>query len=254
MTTTSRPDPTVHTAPGRRRRRGITVALVGADGAGKSTLSRLLQAPGALPRPVKTIYMGVNLEASSLMLPTTRALLSVKRARGAEQEPAAAASVAPGGHHSAPGTASGSGWRRSVKDAARLGVWAAEEWVRQVAAVWYTARGYIVVFDRHFFADFYYSGTAAGAGQRGASVRLHDWMLRRLYPKPDLTLCLDAPAEVLFARKREDSPAFLAQRRQQYLDLAAVVPAYALVDASRPVDAVLGDVTEAISARWARSG
>ena len=59
----------------------LTVALVGPDGAGKSTISaRLRQA--ALPAPVKTIYMGVNLEASTLMLPTTRLLLAAKRARG----------------------------------------------------------------------------------------------------------------------------------------------------------------------------
>ena len=69
--------------PGSARRpptrsRSLTVALVGADGAGKSTVTRLLQTAD-LPRPVKTIYMGVNLEASSLMLPTTRALLLLRR-------------------------------------------------------------------------------------------------------------------------------------------------------------------------------
>lgn len=227
-------------------RRSLTVALVGADGAGKSTLSSMLQAPGALPRPVKTIYMGVNLEASSLMLPTTRALLSVKRARGADRrgpEPQGP------GHHSDAGQEHGS----PVKEATRLAVWALEEWVRQLAAAWYTARGYIVVFDRHFFADFYHRTASPGAGPRGAAARLHDWMLRRLYPKPDLTVCLDAPAEVLYERKQEDSPAFLAQRRQQYLDLATVMPAYALIDATQPLQSVFDDVAETISEPWARS-
>ncbi len=229
------------------RRRSLTVALVGADGAGKSTLSGMLQAPGALPRPVKTIYMGVNLEASSLMLPTTRALLSVKRARTeapARPEPQDA------GHHSDVGQQGGS----PLKEAVRLAVWALEEWVRQLAAAWYKARGYIVVFDRHFFADFYHRTASPEADTRGAAARLHDWMLRRLYPKPDLTVCLDAPAEVLYERKQEDSPAFLAQRRQQYLDLATVMPAYALIDATQPLQSVFDDVTETISDHWARSG
>ena len=228
------------------RRRSLTVALVGADGAGKSTLSSMLQAPGALPRPVKTSYMGVNLEASSLMLPTTRALLSVKRARA---EDSGRPEPQDGGHHSDTGQESGS----SLKEAVRLAVWALEEWVRQLAASWYKARGYIVVFDRHFFADFYHR-TASGARPRGAAARLHDWMLRRLYPKPDLTVCLDAPAEVLFERKQEDSPEFLAQRRQQYLDLATVMPAYALIDATQPLQTVFDDVAETISDHWARSG
>ena len=38
---------------------------------GKSTITGLLES-APLPAPVKRIYMGVNLESSSLMLPTTR--------------------------------------------------------------------------------------------------------------------------------------------------------------------------------------
>ena len=48
-----------------------------------------------LPLPVKRIYMGVNLEASSLMLPTTRLLLAAKRARGRRPDLVAAACATP---------------------------------------------------------------------------------------------------------------------------------------------------------------
>src|SRR5690606_16626163 len=51
--------------------RGVfTVALIGPDGAGKSTISR--KVVEMLDIPAKYLYMGVNLEASNLMLPTTR--------------------------------------------------------------------------------------------------------------------------------------------------------------------------------------
>ena len=58
----------------------FTVALIGPDGAGKSTIGRKLQQIS--PIPMKYVYMGVNLESSNLVLPTTRLLLEMKRARG----------------------------------------------------------------------------------------------------------------------------------------------------------------------------
>src|SRR5439155_10211002 len=59
---------------------GFTVALIGPDGAGKTTVSRRIEQ--SLPVPVKYIYMGVNTDASNVMLPTTRAIHALKRLRG----------------------------------------------------------------------------------------------------------------------------------------------------------------------------
>ncbi|MGH3470565.1 MAG: hypothetical protein ACRDPG_00785, partial [Nocardioidaceae bacterium] len=99
-------------------RRGFTVALVGADGAGKSTVSRMLTRT-ALPRPVKRIYMGVNLEASTLMLPTTRLLLAAKRARGGRPDLVATRLTA-ADHHAHDSTGGDLGrWRKSARDGAR---------------------------------------------------------------------------------------------------------------------------------------
>ena len=49
----------------------VTVALIGADGAGKTSVARALERSRDLP--IKYLYMGINTEASNHMLPTTRA-------------------------------------------------------------------------------------------------------------------------------------------------------------------------------------
>jgi thymidylate kinase len=226
------------------RRRPLTVALVGADGAGKSTVSHRL-ATEQMPMPVKTIYMGVNLEASTLMLPTTRLLLTAKRSRGGRPDLVASSLR---GDAAAEGP-SNRNWRKSARDAARMGVWMTEEWLRQGVATVYAARGYVVVFDRHFFADYYFADVAEGSATSGAG-KVHGWVLNNLYPKPALVICLDAPAEVLYLRKPESSVEWLEQRRQQYLNLSGVVPAFVVVDADRPLEVVVSDVIENINKHW----
>lgn len=233
--------------PARRRsstgcpRPRLRVALVGADGAGKSTITEMLERETTLlPFPVKRIYMGVNLEASSLMLPTTRLLLAVKRARGGRPDLLA--------RPLSSATRPAPGWRGRAKNAGRTSVWMLEEWLRQLVATAYARRGHVVVFDRHFFADYYHSDVAPGGEARRTT--LHGWVLRHLYPKPDLVVCLDAPADVLFARKPEASPAWLDERRRQYLALEGEVPAFVVVDADRPLGQVYSDVLDSIRTQW----
>jgi thymidylate kinase len=227
----------------------MTVALVGADGAGKSTLCREVEAAD-LPAPVKSIYMGVNLEASSLMLPTTRLLLAVKRRRGGRPDMVATSLRS----DSEACTHSLDRARRAVRDTARLAAWTTEEWLRMLVAAAYRHQGKIVVFDRHFLADYAF---VDGAGVDGAGARkptwgatAHVWMLRHAYPRPDLVICLDAPADVLYARKPESSVEWLEQRRQQYLRLGSLVSDFVVVDVDRPFSEVKADVVRLITTRW----
>jgi len=226
------------------RRGHLTVALVGPDGAGKSTVSRRLTDVG-LPQPVKVIYMGVNLEASSLMLPTTRLLLAAKRIRGRRTDLVAS----PLHDRESPQATDGTS-TRSVKDAVRLTVWMLEEWFRQAVAATYSLRGSIVVFDRHFFADYYHADVRDGRAGLSPVRRFHGWMLEHGYPKPDLTILLDVPAERLHARKPDATVAWLERRREQYLELADVVPGFVVLDADRPLDAVVADAADLIRTTW----
>ena len=211
--------------------RGFTVALIGCDGAGKTTVARALERTTELP--VRYLYMGVSAESSNHQLPSTRVAHAVKRR-------------APATRRQAPARRAFRAGRSALRMANRL----AEEWYRQLIAQAFMARGSIVVFDRHFLAD-YHALDVAGAG-RPLSRRIHGWMLMRVYPRPDLVVVLDAPPEVLFARKGEGTLASLARRREDYLGLvdtaAGVDRSFAVVSATQPVDAVVADVARIVRA------
>lgn len=219
----------------------FTVALIGPDGAGKTTIGRRLEQ--TLPLPIKYLYMGVNLDASNRMLPTTRLLHAIKKRNGAEPDTAGP----PDPSRSVP-RPKGPVKRvaANVKGALGLANRIAEEWFRQSVAWSYQRRGYIVLFDRHFFADYHAYDIAASGEKRTLRSRLHGIMLERVYPKPDLVIYLDAPGEVLFARKGEGTVALLEARRRDYLQMRDLVKNFVVVDASQTTEAVMRDVTERI--------
>jgi len=233
--------------PSRRRRRGFTVALVGADGAGKSTLSRALEA-AQLPAPVKVVYMGVNLEASTLMLPTTRLLMLAKRARGARSDLVATPRQPRQGDPEAVGARRGR-VQQGLKSVLRLAVWSGEEALRHLVSGSYTMLGRIVVYDRHFYADYFETDVRHDL-PRSPAASIHGWLLEHVYPKPALTICLDATAEVLFRRKPESSVNFLAGRRCEYLRLGSALPNFHIVDVDRPLPEVLHDVVHIVRRYW----
>jgi len=220
--------------------KAFTVALVGADGAGKTTVGRRLER--CLPVTVKYLYMGANVDASNVLLPTTRALHAFKKARGA----------GPSGGPPDPARrkAPPRGLLRRVLRGGRslLGLTnrLAEEWFRQALAWYHLGRGRIVIFDRHFYSDYYAHDIAVTAGERSLSRRVHGFVLKRLYPKPDLVILLDAPADVLWERKREGTIDALVRRREEYLHLRAEVDDFAIVDATQPEEAVVHEVARLI--------
>lgn len=214
-----------------------TVALIGPDGAGKTTLTRMVAASGVYP--FRYMYMGVDAAASNVALPTTRLAAWLKR-RVPQRDA--------GPQTSGPDTRPPVAWRRYVRAARatlRLANRIGEECYRQLISWMLEIRGYVVLYDRHFIFDF---AEEIQAGQSNTlERRIHRRFLRHVYPSPDLVIFLDAPGEVLFARKGESTVAELERRRQAFLRQGEKLSNFVRIDATRPLPDVYDEVLACIA-------
>jgi thymidylate kinase len=214
----------------------FSVALIGPDGAGKTTIARMLQERS--PLPLKYIYMGENIGASNFALPTSRVLEYFRGRQNGNREPATGLAEVP-----APKPAAKSRgaflWL-----AGRLANLLADEWYRQLCSWGYQCAGFIALYDRHYLFD--YSLKNVDLDEEGFDTRLHRWFLTHAYPRPNLVIYLDAPAEVLFARKGEKNVQELETRRQSFLQLMKTNSNCYVVDATQPLSKVYEDVAARI--------
>ncbi len=217
----------------------FSVALIGPDGAGKSTITRVLLE--SAPFTLKYIYMGINIKASNFALPTSRFVEYLRRGRhdrNAERSRTVTESSRPGGDRKLYLGA-------KLWAAGRLANCLAEEWYRQLLSWSYQARGYIVLYDRHFLFDFSLDGVDSDVWT--FERRVHRWILTRLYPRPSLVIYLDAPAEVLFARKGEKTLEELENRRQAFIRQGTQVRNFVRVDGTQQLNAVCAEVSKLIA-------
>jgi thymidylate kinase len=175
--------------------------------------------------------MGVSVRSSNLTLPTTRLIHRVK-----ENHPAPAAKQ-----------------RRAtvLRRAARLINRLAEAWFRQTASWWLQARGYTVIYDRHFALD--YAPEVVPGGEEPLDRRIHRWLVTMAYPRPSYVIFLDAPGDVLYARKGESTPEELERRRQAFLKQGRRLPGFVRVDATAPLEQVYQQVERAVRQVTSRS-
>lgn len=214
------------------------IAFIGGDGAGKTTL--LDEIVERNPNCVKYLYMGINASSSNFALPSTRLMYASKvrkekarrRQRGEDaSEPISLHGI---GHRSDK--------RGPVWATARLANRVAEEIFRQIVSWSYQLRGYVVLYDRHFLFDF----TSMSEGPRRLTDRLHVWFLEKVYPKPHLSIFLDAPSELLYSRKPEVPVHYLDERRAAFLSRGSTLRNFVIVDASQSEEDVYDDAIEAV--------
>ena len=226
----------------------FSVAIIGPDGAGKTTVCKEIERHAALP--VKYIYMGGNLADSNIVSPLWKPLIALKRLRGKNRSMGAPPKLA--GNKARTG---GMGPKRvfqEIKSVIRVLLLMSDEWWRWLAVNKHVRRGTIVVMDRHFYADYYCHDIKVEHSLW--SRRFHGRMLERFYPRPNLTILLDAPAEILATRKCDGTQAEIESRRNEYLQFAEETEHVHLVDASRPFDEVVGSVAAIIRDKTAEPG
>lgn len=107
------------------------------------------------------------------------------------------------------------------------------QWRRYLAARYHQGRGRLVIFDRYT-----YDSLLSTRQSLDILRRFRRWLLGNACPPPDLVIILDAPGELLYARKGEHTASILEEQRQEYLSLRAQLPQTAVVDATQDSDAV----------------
>jgi thymidylate kinase len=193
---------------------GVYVAVLGPDGAGKSSLI------AALEERLAGAFAG------SVCYGFTPALIHHLR-HGAYRE------------NSDPHALPPRSWLMSAARA--LGYWLPYYTLGYLVRHLDLARSRLVTSDRHL-ADVLVDPRRYRYGGPMWLTRL----VWRVAPKPDLVILLDAPAEVLQARKQDVPFEETARQRQAYLALVAGMSNGHVLDAARPLDEVAAEAGDLV--------
>ncbi len=213
--------------PSERGRKGLTVAIVGPDGAGKSSLVAALHERSEF-RTVP-IYMGVDRTKATHSLPTTRWLVRRAMRTWAPRDVPA-------------GPRRSSRTRTTVRNVIALPHELLEFGYRYLVG-WRASRaGSIVLFDRYLYDSLVDSRVDGGGGWS----RLRGRVFAALFPPPELMIVLDAPGATLYERKAEHDPDRLDRVGAETRRLASRARRTRVIDATLPIDEVTAIAAAAI--------
>ena len=234
-----RPQPRAVDKPVRQR--FTTVALIGPDGSGKSAVAQALLE--CSPLPLKYIYMGVSIESSNVALPTSRLIhkwkvYKHKKALQRSNQDIPAAVNFHGIEHRGD-------TRGKLGGLVRLFRRVSEEVYRQLVSWLYQIRGNVVLYDRHFLFDS--CPLPTDTSKHRFTDAAHHWFLRNLYPRPGLAIFLDAPAELMYARKQEVPIEYLDRERTKLLQKSCYAKKFIAVDSAKPLKEVIATINSLIN-------
>jgi thymidylate kinase len=180
---------------------GVSVAVLGPDGAGKTTLADGVRA--SIPIPARYVYLGI--------------------------------------------------WRESRLDqrlsriiGARLALRLMRLVSKSMLIRYHRRLGRVVLLDR-FTCD-----ADLPSPDLDWKGRISAQLVRRTCADPDLIILLDAPVELMYARKGEHGVRELEVRRRAYLEMADRFPQMVVLDASEQADQVRRRATAVLWERWSR--
>lgn len=216
----------------------ITIALIGGDGAGKSTIAKKLISESDLP--MKYIYMGNNIESSNYALPWSRLMLrrKLRKIKKQAERKGIQDKTFLTTHHISHRQKKSGVAQTLVRSLNRF----TEIAYRNVISWLLRMRGYNVIYDRHFLFDTFVQHDNKPKTPQKKIEALYYKALKNFFPIPHLIIFLDASPEVMVARKQEATIEYLQARRDYWLALGQTFDNFVRVDADQGINEVFSDV------------